>query len=210
MSTLPKSLLWLRTDTSGIEHVLLDDERGLCARGTAQAAVPVPYTCRYELFTDEAWAAVRLDVTVEGGGWLRRARLERAAGRWRVTTAEQGDLDAALTAAGLPLAGLPGIEDPDRLADATDIDLGASPLTNTLPVRRLGLQDADPGTTHQLTVAWVLVPSLTVVPAEQAYTVLEGGNVHYASEGFSADLLLDAEGYVLNYPGLAERVGAAA
>lgn len=210
MSTLPKSLLWVRTDTSGMEHTLLDDRRGLCARGTALAAVPVPYTCRYELLTDEAWASVRLEVTVEGTGWLRQARLERAAGRWRITTAEQGDLDAALTAAGLPLAGLPGIDDPDRLGDAEDVDLGGSPLTNTLPVRRLGLQDADPDTTRQLNVVWLLVPSLTVVPAEQTYTVLEGGNVRYSSEGFSAELQLDAEGYVLNYPGLAERVGAAA
>lgn len=207
MPTLPKSLLWVRTDTPGVEHTLLDDARGLCARGTAQAAVPVPYTCRYELLTDETWASVRLEVTVEGAGWLRHSLLERAAGRWRVTTAEQGDLDRALTAAGLPTAGLPGTEDPDRLGDAVDIDLGGSPLTNTLPVRRLGLQDAEPGATHRLDVVWVLVPSLVVVPAEQTYTVLEGGNVRYASEGFSADLQLDAEGYVLRYPGLADRAG---
>ncbi|HEX6969030.1 MAG TPA: putative glycolipid-binding domain-containing protein [Micromonosporaceae bacterium] len=204
MSTLPKSLLWVRIDTAGVEHTLLDDRRGLYARGTAQAATPVPYTCRYELRTDDTWGSVQLDVTVEGAGWLRMVRLERAAG-WRVTTSEQGDLDAALAEVGLPAAGLPGIDDPTRLGDAMDVDLGSSPLTNTLPVRRLGLQDAEPGTTRQLDVVWVLVPSLTVVPASQSYTTLEGGNVRYASEGFSADLQLDADGYVIKYPGLAER-----
>lgn len=205
MATMPKSLLWVRSDTPGIDHALVDDRHGFSARGTAQAALPVPYTCRYELVTDDAWAATCLEVTVEGGGWLRTVRLERAAGRWRVTTAERGDLDEALRTAGQPAAGLPGIDDPDRLGAALDVDLGAAPLFNTLPVRRLGLQEAPAGTSHRLDVVWVLVPSLTVVPAEQTYTALEGGNVRYSSEGFSADLQLDAEGYVLHYPGLAKR-----
>lgn len=205
MATLPKSLLWVRTDTAGTDLVLYDDRRGLAARGVAQAADPLPYTCRYDLTTDERWTALRLEVSVEGAGWLRTLRLERASGRWRASTGEVGDLDAALVAAGQPGAGLPGTEEPDRLHDVLDVDLSGSCLFNTPPVRRLGLQDATPGTTHRLTVAWVLVPGLLVVPTEQVYTALDGGNVRFESEGFSADLQLDAEGYVVRYPGLAER-----
>lgn len=204
MSTLPKSRFWVRTDTAGADHALLDDARGLYARGVAAAATPVPYTCRYELVTDESWATTRLEVNVEGAGWLRTARLERAAGRWRVTTAEQGDLDRALGAAGHHRAELPGIEDPSRLIDAVDVDLGAAPLFNTLPIRRLGLHGAPAGASHTITVAWVLVPSLKVLPAEQVYTALDG-KVRFSSAGFTADLDLDAEGYVTHYPGLAER-----
>jgi hypothetical protein len=204
MSTLPKSRFWVRTDTAGADHALLDDARGLYARGVAAAATPVPYTCRYELVTDESWATARLEVSVEGAGWLRTARLERAAGRWRVTTAEQGDLDRALGARGHHRAELPGIEDPSRLIDAVDVDLGAAPLFNTLPIRRLGLRCAPAGASHTITVAWVLVPSLKVLPAEQVYTALDG-KVRFSSAGFTADLDLDAEGYVTHYPGLAER-----
>ena len=40
---------------------------------------------------------------------------------------------------------------------------GGSPLTNTLPIRRLGLLKAEPGGAHHLSVAWVLLPSLEVV-----------------------------------------------
>jgi hypothetical protein len=205
MSTLPKSLFWNRTDTAGSDHVLLDDRRGLSARGVALAAQPVPYTCRYELVADEGWAAARLEVSTEGTGWLRTLRLERAAGRWRASTAEQGDLDATLIAAGQPPAGLPGTEEPERLDDALDVDLSASPLFNILPVRRLGLRDAEPGTSHRIKVVWVLVPSLLILPVEQVYTALGGGDVSFTSEGFHADLRLDPDGYVLNYPGLAER-----
>ncbi|MEE6305280.1 putative glycolipid-binding domain-containing protein [Plantactinospora veratri] len=205
MSTMPKSLFWSRTDVPGADHALAADGRGLTARGTALAVDPIPFTCRYQLRTDERWAAEGLEVSCEGAGWLRTVRLERAAGRWRATTAEQGDLDAALAAAGQPAAGLPGTEEPERLADAVDVDLSASPLFNTLPVRRLGLRDATPGSSHRIVVVWVLVPSLQVVPAEQTYTVLEGGNVRFSSGSFTADLALDADGYVLHYPGLAHR-----
>jgi hypothetical protein len=144
-------------------------------------------------------------VTTEGAGWLRTVKLERAAGRWRVTASEQGDLDAALAAAGEDLAGLPGIEDPTELGDSIDADLGGSPLTNTPPIRRLGLLEAPPGTGSTLLVAWVLVPSLEVVAARQTYTALGERRVRFESGSFTADLTLDEHGFVVDYPGLAER-----
>ncbi|MFD0785550.1 putative glycolipid-binding domain-containing protein, partial [Micromonospora azadirachtae] len=59
---------------------------------------------------------------------------------------------------------------------------------------------------HRITVAWVLMPSLVVVPAEQVYTSLGPGRVRFASGTYTADIDLDGEGYVLRYPGLAERI----
>lgn len=205
MATLPKSLLWRRLDTTGVDHALVSDGNGLHARGVAVAADPLPHTCRYEVFTDDGWSTAHIEVVTEGGGWLRTVRLERAVGRWRVTTAEQGDLDAALRAAGHAGRTLPGTEYPEQLADAVDVDLGAAPLLNTLPVRRLGLRGAEPGTSRTLCVASVLVPSLQVLPAEQVYTVLGPGRVRFSSGDFTADLDLDDEGYVTHYPGLASR-----
>jgi hypothetical protein len=205
MATLPKALLWQRTDTTGTDLALFDDRRGLYARGVATAIDPIPYVCRYELATDETWATAHLDVSVEGAGWLRTLRLERAAGRWRATTGERGDLDRALVNAGHAPTGLPGTEEPDRLHAAIDIDLGGAPLPNTLPIRRLSLLGARPGTVHHLTMAWVLVPSLEVLASEQTYTVVDETTIRFDIEGFGADLAVDKEGYVLTYPGLAER-----
>jgi uncharacterized protein len=203
MATLPTSLFWSRTDTAGSDHALLDDRSGLRARGIAQAVTPLPYTCRYEMVTDPTWATVRLEVTAEGGGWQRTVKIENAAGAWRVTTAERGDLGRAMVVVGRPRAALPGIEDPGRLAGAVDVDLAAAPLFHTLPIRRLGLLDpADP---HHLTVIRVLVPSLEVVAAEQTYTALGDGRVRYASGTFTTDLTVDAAGYVIHRPGLADR-----
>lgn len=206
MPTMPKSLFWTRTDTAGSEHVLLDDGHGLTARGVAQAIEEAPYTCRYQLTTDQNWAANRLAVEAEGAGWSRSVRLERTADRWRITTSEQGDLDGALVAAGYPRAGLPGTDDPGRLGEAVDVDVSACSLFNTLPVRRLGLLDAPPGTERRIIVAWVLMPGLMVVRTEQVYTALGGYRVRFASDTFTTEIDLDSAGYVMRYPGLAERV----
>ena len=234
MAVLPKALLWRRLDGIGSEHALVDDAAGLHARGTMTAAEPVPFVCRYELYTDDTWVTARFDVAVEGAGFLRTVRLERAAGRWRVTASEQGNLDATLTAAGRPRAGLPGSEDPARLARALDVDLGYSPLTNTLPVRRLGLHEGGRGSgaAQPVEVAWVLLPGLEVVPSTQTYARLDergggearlipqaddrarnergGGEarlIRFTSGSFTADITVDSSGFVTHYPGLAERAG---
>lgn len=207
MATLPRAFFWQRLDMPGADVAFVDDRRGLLARGVAAAAVPLPHVCRYELSTDDGYVTARLETTVEGAGWRRTARLERAAGRWRVTTAEQGDLSAALRAAGQAPVDLPGTEEPARLADALDVDLWAAPLFNTLPVRRLRLAGAAEGTSSTVTVALVRVPSLQVMPVEQTYTALGDGRVRFSSGSFTADLALDEDGYVVHYPGLAERTG---
>ena len=205
MAVLPGSLFWGRRDTSGAEHALVDVRSGLHARGTALAVDPIPYSARYELRTGPDWATTSLEVSTEGAGWSRTLRLESEDARWRMSTAERGDLDAALTASGHAGAGLPGTEDPDSLYGAFDVDLTGSPLTNTLPIRRLGLLKAEPGVAHRVSVAWVLLPSLEVVQADQIYTALGDGRVRFANETFSADLVVDDDGFVVEYPGLAER-----
>ena len=211
MAVPATALFWRRIDTAGSEHVICVERSGLRARGTALAATPVPYTCRYDLLTDESWATTRCEVTVEGAGFLRSVRLERAAGRWRVTANEQGNLDAALLAAGHSRTDQPGCEDPGTLRDALDVDLGGSPLTNTLPIRRLGLLEAihapadSAGVRHTVDVAWVLVPSLEVVVSSQTYRAAGDGVVRFTSGSFAAELTVDERGYVRHYPGLADR-----
>jgi hypothetical protein len=207
---LPIALFWERKDVPGAEHVLLEARDGLYARGTVLAAAPVPFTCRYEVATGSDGVTAHLDVRAEGAGWARGVRLELAAGRWRVTASEQGDLDAALVAAGHARAGLPGCADPDLLYGAFDTDLTGSPLFNSLPIRRLDLLGSEAGVAHRLSVVRVLLPSLEVVQADQIYTPLGAGRVRFASETFSTDVTCDSSGFVEDFPGLARRVTPAA
>ncbi|MGH3735227.1 MAG: putative glycolipid-binding domain-containing protein [Micromonosporaceae bacterium] len=197
MERFTRDLMWQREAHPGVEHALLDDTAGLRARGTMVAGERRPYTLRYSLATDDRWGTSHLEVESEGAGWRRRVRLVRSEDGWQVTTHEQG---------GDRRMALPGTEAPEQLADAIDVDLGYSPLFNTLPVRRRGLLDQPEGTAETYLMVFVTVPELVVTPSEQTYTVLGDGRIRYASGSFTADLRFDPDGYVHHYPGLATRL----
>jgi hypothetical protein len=91
-----------------------------------------------------------------------------------------------------------------ELDGALDCDLAFSPLTNLMPIRRHALHER-PGTVD-FVMAWVSLPDLEVHRSAQRYEHLRPGLVRFSSDGFVADLELDAAGLVLAYPRLARRV----
>jgi hypothetical protein len=99
-----------------------------------------------------------------------------------------------------------GKDRPD-LQGCIDIDIQATPLTNTLPIRRL---DLETGESMEIRLCYVDVPHLTVSPANQRYSALEAGSLYRfesLESGFTADLPVDEDGFVLDYPGLFKRLG---
>jgi uncharacterized protein len=96
------------------------------------------------------------------------------------------------------------------LAGCLDIDLAATPLTNTLPIRRLGA--LAPGERRAIRVAWLALPRFELRPVAQCYTCLarddSGATWRYEDERGSryGGITTDAEGLVLDYPGLFQRV----
>ena len=91
------------------------------------------------------------------------------------------------------------------LTGCKDLDLWPTPFTNTLAIRRLGLALQE---RRVIRAVYVAAPALTVTVMEQAYTRLEERRYRYESvaSGYQADLAVDAEGVVLEYPGLFRRL----
>jgi hypothetical protein len=85
-----------------------------------------------------------------------------------------------------------------------DLDLQASPLFNSLPVLRDRLHEG--GEAREYTMAFVRAPELSVQRSAQRYVPLGRGVVRFRSGSFTADIEFDADGFVVRYPGLAERV----
>jgi hypothetical protein len=186
----------VKDDPFGVEfaEILLGREC-LSADGVAIGTRPIPYRLDYMLETATGFVTARLRVTSRGEGWRRTLELRRSAeGVWSVTTEEDGELD-------LPPPG----GDPSTLADALDCDLALSPVTNSMPVLRHELLFG--GGPVELTMAWVSVPDLSVRVDEQRYASDEGV-IHYeANDGsFAADIMVDTDGIVVDYPGIARRV----
>ena len=189
-----------RLDTATIN---LETDR-LTAHGTSRTA---DYAVSWALATTSGWVTQRLTVTVHGQGWSRHLVLARSEeGEWSSDSHSSGDTS-------LPE---PGIADPKALAAALDCDLGLCPVTNTMPILRLNLLsgDAAPVDETELTMAWVEMPSLRVVPVRQVYSHVRSARedgpamVLYSSGngGFTAELTVDDDGVVVDYPGLAMRI----
>ncbi|WP_328500671.1 putative glycolipid-binding domain-containing protein [Streptomyces sp. NBC_00457] len=178
---------WEVFESRGFETAWVDfDGDALRARGRAFGTTPGPYWIAYELDTADGFVTRRLRVTAETHSGTQDLDLRHdGEGRW--------------TADGERLPGIDG---------ALDCDLGLCPLTNSMPVLRHGLHRT-PGEEDFL-MAWVSVPDLTVQPSPQRYTHLDRGRVRFTSGDFRSDLVFDADGFVVDYPGLATRLAAPA
>ena len=148
---------------------------GLSLVGTVLGAEGgLPVRTEYRVFADGTGITTAAHVRDYRGFEQRTLTLARDhAGNWTVN--------------GAPARGLKG---------CTDVDLGCSPATNTLPIRRLRLAV---GATQAIRAAWVRFPELTVVRAEQSYSRLDEFTYRYASGEFQAELTVDDEDLVTSY-----------
>jgi hypothetical protein len=177
-----KAVRWWPEEGMGLEHLTLDEgPDGVVAESVIAGEEPQgPYGLIYRIECDPQWQVTRCAVKLAGGGALDLRRDAR--GEWTLNGERRDDLRGC-----------------------TDVDITATPFTNTLPIRRLALHE---GERQVIRVAYVRVPALTVEAADQAYTCVESDRA-YRYEGlatrFTAELPVDAQRLVLDYPGLFRR-----
>jgi hypothetical protein len=174
-----KAVRWQPADGDGLEHLEVDMRSdGITAESVLAGE---GFGAAYRIECDPAWNVTRVVVTRMGGATLEL--ISDAEGRWT-----DGN--------GSPR---------DDLAGCIDIDISATPFTNTLPIRRLKLAV---GERRVIRVVYIALPELTAARVEQAYTCIEQDR-RYRYEGitsrYTAELPVGADGFVIDYPGLFRR-----
>jgi uncharacterized protein len=179
-------LSWRRID-EGRGHSMARVERleagWLCYGAEVLASPQETIACNFTIWLDQHWATREAEVNSVSVAGQRRLVL-------RVDEAREWWLD------GYPVPDLNG---------CVDIDVAATPLTNTFPIRRfasLGIAE------HRTTpVAWVEVPTLHVTRVEQTYRRLAPDRWEYSDPTHGAfELSIDDHGFVIDYEGFASRV----
>ena len=172
------TILWQDLETGALDRCRLEaGPDGLRLSGVVlTAAHGTPLDVRYLVETVPGGLTRRVELELDGGA-VRRVLLADGAGRWRWE-------------GGPELAGVAG---------ALDVDLTVTPATNTLPIRRLGLEV---GQAVELSMAWVQFPGLEVVGSAQRYQRLAPDRWRFSTGDFTAELLVDPDGLVLDYGGL--------
>lgn len=135
----------------------------------------VPIDIDYVIEVDEGWRTRNVVVRANVDGESRELSLSCDDGRW--------------TRDGVELENVRG---------CVDVDLGFTPATNVLPIRRLAM---GVGESAEVTAAWITLPNLDVSPLSQTYRRTGERSYHYSSKtGFETTIEVDEEGLVSDYP----------
>ncbi|HEY6540872.1 MAG TPA: putative glycolipid-binding domain-containing protein [Ktedonobacteraceae bacterium] len=190
---MERQVMWSPWMGPGLEHLrLLQRREDIVADGLILGMKEqTPFRVRYEIHCDLQWRVRVVQLGLLDGSSHSLHFFTDGAGNW---TIESGKA--------LPL-----------LKGCLDVDISATPFTNTLPIRRLALQ---PGSSATLSMAYFSIPQMHVEVTQQRYTCLEitssGGRYRFESlvdevSHFTAELPVDQDGLVLDYPELFRRVG---
>jgi hypothetical protein len=190
MSAKNLGAMWTPWDGRGLEHLRLRvGESGIEADGVVIGEEDeATFRARYVIRCDPRWRTREMIADPLDGRGSLHLRSD-GKGNWRDVSGRS-----------IP-----------ELKSCLDVDLSATPFTNTLPIRRLDLRE---GESSEIVAVYVDVPDMRLGPSRQRYTCLErnadGGLYRYEDEGlfrgFTADLPVDADGLVLNYPGIFRRI----
>jgi uncharacterized protein len=171
-------------ESTGLEHLLLRERQAdsvILAFDEAHG----PYRFTYRLAWDESWRLRDAELVVLTERSRRSLSLQTDGdGHWR--GGDGGSID--------------------DLEGCTDIDIWPTPFTNTFPIRRAPMAI---GERRAFRMAWVAAPHLTVRPQRQAYTRLAERLYLFESldgSGFRAELPVDEDDIVIDYPDLFHRV----
>ncbi|WP_084569097.1 putative glycolipid-binding domain-containing protein [Halostagnicola larsenii] len=185
-----RDVLWSSIDGAGIESLhLIEDSAGVTAGSVVIGSIDgASFRIRYEVECDPQYHVQRVDVAALGRESESITLRANGEGKW---TDGQGT-------------------EVSTLNGCIDVDISATPFSNTLPIRRLEL---DQNESAEVQVAYVAVPEFRVEVASQRYTCLDpidtdGGRYRYESisSGFAAELPVDPDGLVIDYPELFDRV----
>ncbi len=186
------TILWQRLDLPGYDTATVSRQPEANMRGPAVTAAVASWhlsgvavlahagrPCRveYEIACDPQWLTQSCILRGYVGASSLALDISRnARGEWSVGGASAQILDGC-----------------------DDIDLGFTPATNLLPIRRL---DLAVGAKAAVRAAWVKFPDLTLEVLEQTYTRLAKDRYLYESAGgaFRRELRVDEVGFVLDYP----------
>jgi hypothetical protein len=146
------------------------------------------FAAYYDLHTDETGATTRLGMTVTLAERERQLAIARDEENMWLVTDHQGESRAAYDG-------------------ALDVDVVFSPFFNALPIRRCGLMERADSIT--VPTIYLRLPEMSVSSAMVSYSspapgAGEGIKVH--SPVSETTLTVDADGFIVNYPDLAERI----
>ncbi len=189
-TAFPAVLTWRAPDVPRMESVrvqLSGNRIKAYGRVVAAATSAHPaFNASYDLVTDETGATKRLSMTVTLAERERQLSVARDEENMWLVQEHSGQTSRS------------------SYDGALDVDVIFSPFFNALPIRRAHVM---PGSGEAVTVpvVYLRVPDLSVDIAHISYTAKDD-SIALKSPVADTTVTVDANGFILDYPGLAERI----
>lgn len=182
---MTRAIVWERTDFTCVEHLVFSDsaDAKTAAGYLVGAEEDQPFAVKYQIEITADWKVSAFKVLALDASERRIEMKSNERGEW--------------------------FDENGRRAPEFDgcfeIDITLTPLTNTLPIKRLNLKT---GEQKKISVLYVELPEFKIKRVEQFYTKL--GERLYVYEGypkdFRAELPIDEDGFVIDYPEIFRRI----
>ncbi|CAN3131373.1 putative glycolipid-binding domain-containing protein [Mycobacterium sp. smrl_JER01] len=186
----PAVLTWRAHDVPRMESArvqLSGDRVKAYGRIVAAATSEHPaFSASYDLVTDETGATKRLSLTVTLAERERQLSIARDEENMWLVQEHSGQTSRS------------------AYDGALDVDVIFSPFFNALPIRRTRVYQGSGGSVT-VPVVYVRVPDLSVDVATISYAAGADG-IELRSPVAETTVTVDADGFILDYPGLAERI----
>ena len=188
-SAWPKILTWRAHDVPRMESVrvhLTGNRIKAYGRIVAAATGSHPaFSASYDLVTDEVGGTKRLSLTVTLAERERQLSIARDEENMWLVQDHHGQSKRS------------------DYGGALDVDVIFSPFFNALPIRRTGIYQRTDSVA--VPVVYVTLPGLSVDPVTISYSAAADG-IKLHSPVAETTVTVDSDGFILDYPGLAERI----
>jgi hypothetical protein len=181
------NILWTGREYYSLENCLINDggngaEITSTIIGSYEGKL---YKVEYHIKTNAHWQTVFLEINSRHSNQVQKLQFE---GDGRGNWVQNGKMAK-------------------QFNGCIDVDIAVTPFTNTLPIRRLQLQQ---GQSKEIQVIYCNLLDQEIKPVRQQYTRLSANEYNYQNipNDFEANIQVDEAGLVVDYPSLFVRTAA--
>lgn len=184
---MKKDIVWKGLEVLSLEHLNINYEKDYIKMDSVIVKEDVPLRIYYEIYCNTHWEVKRVNIKRNDNEVKNICIISEEQGIWKY---ENG-------------------EEVNDLKGCIDIDISATPFTNTLPIKRLSLNE---GESRNIRVVYIDVDNFTLKSMKQRYTYisssLEGCKYKYENleSGFNEEIIVDKDSLVVDYPNLFKRI----
>jgi len=181
---LSSEIVWENKEALGCEYLRLFFEKNtIHVESTVIYLEPSsPVQIDYQIDLDSSWRTKRLNIKNRRGEILH------------LTSTGEGEW---FNQHGIRI---------DELNGAIDVDISATPFSNSLPINRF---DWEPNQKREFEMVYIFIPALEIKKVKQTYTYIERKEntrvFNYQCLDFESSISVDEKGFVIDYPQLFTR-----